>query len=239
MYNLLISLGTGTAVTLIFGYIFGTGFSLWYGLVPGILALIASYIFLARRTFKQVQNLASQAQNIAQNGNINQAVKTLKKGYPLGKWQFLVRSQLDAQIGTILYSSKKFGKAEKFLRNAFAKQGMAKAMLGTLYYKQKKFDKMRDAFEEAVMANKNDALLWNTYAYCLWKSRNRDEAIDVLNRATDNVSDDRTKSNLKALKNNKKLKMRAWGGKWYQFHLDRPPQNQFAGGQQRAQFRRR
>ncbi len=234
MYNLLISIATGVIVTLIFGFIFGSGgFALIYGIVPGIIALFAVYVWLARRTLAQVQALGEQAQKQLQNRNIDRAVDIFKSGYPLGKWQFFVKGQLDAQIGTILYVAQRFDDAEPFLRNAFAKNWTARGMLGVLYYKRRKFDDMETVFEEAVTANKKQALLWNVYAYCLWKSKQRDKAIDVLNRAVDALDGhQQTEKNLQALKNNRKMKMRSWNQLWYQFHLDRMPMQR-----QRIQYR--
>lgn len=235
MYNLLISIAAGVITTLAFGFIFGGGeFSAVYGIVPGLIALLVTYFVLARRSMKQVQALAEQAQQQLQSRNVDRSVDILKSGYDLGKWQFFVKSQLDAQIGTILFVSQRFDEAEPYLKNAFAKSWVAKVMLGVLYYKRRKFDEMEAAFEEAVTANKKQALAWNVYAYCLWKSKQRDKAIDVLNRAVDQLDGhDQTERNLKALKNKRKMKMRSFGQMWYQFHLDRPPMQR-----QQVQFRR-
>ncbi len=234
MYNLLIAIGAAIVTTLLFGYGVGGGeFSFVYGLIPGIFALLGVYIWLARRSMKQVQELATQAQQQLQNQNIDRAVDVLKSGYPMGKWQFFVKAQLDAQIGTILFVSQRFDEAEGYLKNAFAKNWTAKGMLGVLYYKRRKFDEMERVFEEAVSANKKQALLWNLYAYCLWKSKQRDKAIEVLNRAQDHLDGNKqTDRNLKALKNNRKMKMRSWNQMWYQFHLDRMPMQR-----QQARFR--
>ncbi|MFW5966227.1 MAG: tetratricopeptide repeat protein [Persicimonas sp.] len=234
MYNLLIALGVGAVTTLALGFLVGGGsFSVLYGIIPGIIAAVVTYIFLARRTMKQVQALAQTAQQQLQNQNTDRAVEILKSGYPLGKWQFFVKSQIDAQIGTILYVSKNLDQAESYLKNAFAKNWTAQGMLGVLYYKRRKFDEMEEVFEQAVQANKKQALLWNLYAYCLWKSKQRDKAIDVLNRALDKLDGyKQTERNLKALKNGRKMKMRSWNQLWYQFHLDRMPQQR-----QRVQFR--
>jgi len=98
-------------------------------------------------------------------------------------------------------------------------------MLATLYYKRKKLDDMKSVFEEAVDSNKKQALLWNIYAYCLWKQNLRDDAIKVLSRAREHVpNDEKTERNLKALQTDRKMKMRGWNMQWYQFHLDKPPQ---------------
>jgi tetratricopeptide (TPR) repeat protein len=233
MYNLLIALAAGVVATIGFGFILGGGtLSIWYGLVPGILALIGVYIYLARRSFKQMRTYVEKAQQQVQNQNIDPAVDILKEAYPIADWQFLIKSQIDGQIGTILYSAKRFDEAEQYLKRAssaaaIAQNWIAPAMLGVYYYKQQKYDKMREIFEDAVTANQDKPLLWNLYAYCLWKSRNRSDAIDVLNRALDhNENDEKTEQNLNALKNGNKMKMRGWGNVWYQFHLDRPPQQQ-------------
>lgn len=238
MYNLLISLGAGAVVTVIFGFLLGGGsFSIFYGLVPGIFGVIGVYLFLARRSYNQLQDIFKQSQVMLQNRQVNEAIEKLEEAYPIGKWQFLVESQVDGQIGTILYSTQRFDEAEDYLKDSFKKNWNARAMLGVLYYKQQDYEKMEDVFEEAVLANKDKPLLWNVYAYCLWKSRQREEAIDVLNRAVDkNENDEKTKQNLNALKNGNKMNMRGWGDQWYQFHLDRPPRPQV---QRQVNFRGR
>ena len=44
----------------------------------------------------------------------DKAIKTLKSGYPLGNWQFFVKSQLQAQIGTIYYLKKDFDNTDLY-----------------------------------------------------------------------------------------------------------------------------
>jgi tetratricopeptide (TPR) repeat protein len=234
MYNLLIAIGAGVLTTLAFGFGFGGGkFSFVYGIIPGVIALVATYFVLARRSMRQVQAVAEQAQQQLQSRNIDRAVEIFKTAYPIGKWQFFVRGQIDAQIGTLMYVAQRYDEAEPYLQNAFTKNWTARAMLGVLYYKRRSFDEMEEVFEGAVQTNKKEALLWNLYAYCLWKSKQRDKAIDVLNRAVDALDgNDQTERNLKALKNKRKMKMRSWNQMWYQFHLDRMPQQR-----QRMQFR--
>ncbi len=226
MYNLLLALAAGAAATILFGFLFGGGdFAFVYGIFPGVIVTVVVFGLLARRVLKQVEAIMASAQPELQNRNIPAAVEIIKEAYPLGKWQFLLRSQIDGQIGTIWYAAQKFDKAEHFLRRSFKKNWVARAMLGTLLYKRKDYDEMTEVFEEAVQANKKQALLWNLYAYCLWKIKKREEAIAVLNRAMSHLeNDEKTERNLKALQNDKKMKMRGWNMQWYQFHLDKPPQ---------------
>lgn len=224
MYNLLVSLAAGIAATALFGYVFGGGeFRLLYGIFPGILIFLGTFFFLARRVMKKVEGIMQSAQPELQSRNVERAIDIMKEAYPLAKWQFFLRSQIDGQIGTILFAAQKFDDAEAFLKRSFKRNWVPQAMLATLYYKRKKFDEMKEVFEDAVSSSKKQALLWNLYAYCLWKQNSRKEAIEVLNRALEHVEDEKTERNLKALQNNRKMKMRGWNMQWYQFHLDKPP----------------
>ena len=226
MYNFLISIAAGVVVTLAFGFLIGGGeFVFMYGFLPGLIAMLGTFAYIARKVLKKVEVIMAEAQPALQNRNIDQAIETMKSAYPLAKWQVLLRSQVDGQIGTVLYASQKFDKAEPYLKNSFKRNWVPRAMLGTLYYKRKKYDEMKQVFEEAVAANKKQALLWNIYAYCLWKTNDRDGAVKVLSRAMEHLEkDEKTQRNLQALQNDRKMKMRGWNMQWYQFHLDKPPQ---------------
>ncbi|MBA2661850.1 MAG: tetratricopeptide repeat protein [Bradymonadaceae bacterium] len=236
MYNVIISALAGIAVTLLIGFGLGGGeLKIWYGILPGLIAFFAAYIFLARRILKLVQAAVAQAQTELSKQRVSQAIAVLKQAYPLGKWQFFIASQIDAQIGSILYMTQKFDESEPYLKRSFKKNWVSRAMLAALYYKRKKYTEMEKVFDEAVKANKKESLLWNMYAYCMWKAGDRDKAIAVLNRALEAMPEDaKSQTNLNALKNNKKMKMRSWNLMWYQFHLDKPPAQR-----QNAQFRRR
>jgi len=232
MINLLISLAAGILITFGVGAILGGA---EYGIVPGLVVMIAAYILLARRTMKKVEVIMMQAQEHMKTQKVDKAIEVMKTAYPLGKMQFLVGSQIDGQIGSVLFMTKKFKQAEPYLKRSFKRSWTPRAMLGVLYYKRKKFDDMIEAFEKAASFNKKEALLWNLYSYCLWKAGKKDEAIGALTRALESLpEDEKTKVNLKALQNNKKMKMRGWNMMWYQFHLDSPPAQK-----QQHQFRRR
>jgi tetratricopeptide (TPR) repeat protein len=225
MYNIIVSLIAGTAATAAFGFLFGGGeFVFLYGLFPGLLVMVGTFFYLARRTIKQVEVIMKRAQPELEKRNVERAIDIMKEAYPLAKWQLFLSAQIDGQIGTVLYAARKYDDAEPFLKRSFSRNWVPQAMLAVLYYKKKKFEQMEETFEAAVTHNKKQALLWNLYAYCLWKRNKRDKAIDVLNRATEHVEDERTTKNLKALQNNRKMKMRGWNMQWYQFHLDKPPQ---------------
>lgn len=246
MINLIISIVAGAIAIAGFGFLLGGGeFNYLYGMIPGMTVFGGTYFVLARRTFNQVQRVMMKAQAELQSGGasnqkqqaklISRAVETMKTAYPLAKQQFLIKPQIDGQIGSLLFMSKRFSEAEAYLKNAYKRNWTPHAMLAVLYYKKDKIDEMKSTFESAVASNKKEALLWNLYAYCLWKKKMADEAISVLNRAKEHLeSDEKTANNLKALKNKKKMKMRGWKMLWYQFHLDTPPQ-----AKQQMKFRNR
>ena len=233
MINLLLSIAAGVVVTILFSFLLGFGdFRILYGILPGLIALAGTYFWLARKAMRDHEGYFTRAQEELKGQHIDRAVDILKEAYPLGKKQFLVAPQVDGQIGTILFMSRRFDESEPYLKRSFNRNWIPRAMLGVLYYKRKKNDDMKSVFEDAVKHNKKQALLWNLYAYCLWKTNDRQGAISVLNRALVAVPDDeKTKANLNALQNDKKMKMRGWNLLWYQFHLEKPPaqQPQFAG----------
>lgn len=210
--------------------------SVWAGILPFLAVTIGLYIWLARKANKVLEVIVLEAQKqMAQaqtartqkqrDDAIDRSIETLKKGFALKNRQFLVASQLNAQIGQLLYVQKRFEKARPFLEKAYIRAWMAIAMLGCLHFKKKRYDEMKEAFEKATKYNKKEAMLWSLYAWCLWKANETEAAISVLNRgAVILPSDERIESNLTALKNNKKMKMRGWKEMWYQFHLEAPPQ---------------
>ena len=102
---------------------------------------------------------------------------------------------------------------------------MGGAMLGVIYYKKKEHALMRQTFETVTRRGKKNGLAWCLYAYLLVQIGDSDEAQKVLTRGSKSAADDaRVKDALLALQNGKKIKMRAFKEQWYQFHLERPPQ---------------
>ena len=97
---------------------------------------------------------------------------------------------------------------------------------------------MERAFEGAVKGQKKESVLWAAYAWCLLQHKERDKALQVMNRAVAaNPSDEKLKAGLVALQNDKKLKMKAWEPLWWQFGLVTPPEMMGSGRQVRFQRR--
>jgi tetratricopeptide (TPR) repeat protein len=231
MYNLLISLAAGLAVTL--AVRFGTNVG-WVGsVVPGLLALMVSYFLLARRTWKQLEALMGTVQKELLAQKLDRALQTLEGGFALAPWQFLVASQIHSQIGVLRYVRQDFSGAFPHLQKSFSRHGVARTMLALSHYRKKDLEGMRKVFDDAAKDNKKDGLLFATWAWVEEKEGAHDRAIAVLARGLKtNPSDEKLKAAAQALQNDKRLKLgKLYGEQWFQFHLEQmPPQMAPAGG---------
>jgi tetratricopeptide (TPR) repeat protein len=237
MYNLLIALGVGVAITLGVSLF---GFSVWAGIIPGTIAFLGTYFVLARRTGQQLQGLMGAVQKELQGqptsqkeaqARVERAIKMLERGLVYDKWQFLVGSEIHAQIGMLKYMSKDLEGARTHLQKASPRNYMAKAMEGALHYQRKDFPAMKRSFEAAVVSGKKEPLVWAVYAWCLVQNKEKDEALKVLGRGVAiNPSDEKLKNSLTALQNDKKLKMKPYEPMWWQFGLEPPPPQVLGGG---------
>ena len=243
MYNLLIAFAAGVVVTVAVRL---AGLPLLAGIIPGVLVFIGVYILLARRIAEKLKALVNTAQKELQtissqrdrDAKVAKAVKTLEQGLQYDRWQIMVASQVHGQIGILHYMMKDYAAAEPHLAQASKRDGMSQAMRGALYYQRKDYPKMTEAFERAVKAAKKESVIWAAYGWCLQQSKERDKAIGVLGRAVAaNPSDEKLKSALTALQNDKRMKMKAWEPMWWQFNLETPPPDM--GGGRRVQFQRR
>ncbi|MEZ4461985.1 MAG: hypothetical protein R3E66_20150 [bacterium] len=103
---------------------------------------------------RDLESYFTRAQEELKAQHIDRAVDILKEAYPLGKKQFLVAPQVDGQIGTILFMSRRFDESEPYLKRSFNRNWIPRAMLGVLYYKRKKNEDMKAVFEDAVKHNR-------------------------------------------------------------------------------------
>jgi len=230
MYNLLISVAAGLVVALAIRA--GSGFG-WAGaIVPGAIIVAGLYLVLARRTWKQLEGVFEETQRELQAQRFERALQVLQGGFRLAPWQFLVASQLHAQIGVLRYVRKEFDEALPHLQKSFSRHWLARAMLGALLWRRKDMAGMDRAFLEAEKNNKKEGLVWCVHAWLLAKEGRDEEAVKVLGRgAAQNPSDEKLKSALQALQNDKKLKLgKLYGEQWFQFHLEAVPPQAFGGG---------
>jgi len=98
-------------------------------------------------------------------------------------------------------------------------------MLASYYFKKKEYDKMEEIFEEAIKVNKKIPLLYNMYGWCLTQIGKNDKAISVLQRGLTAIPNNKNlTASLTNLQNKKKIKLNSYGDGWYQFRLEKHPQ---------------
>ena len=220
MISLLISLAllaASVGVCLAFHWYVG------YGIAVGLLLFLASNFLLSRTIGKKMEQQMKTAGDALAKGHAQRAVEILKATYPLTRWQFLLRGQVDGQIGVILYAQRKFDEALPYLETSSNRHWMARGMLAVLYMRKKRVEEMDKVFKKAVATNRKEGMLASLYAYCLLKLGRREDAQEVIIQALKKLEGDaRLEANLKAIQNKKPLKMKHYGDMWSQFHLERP-----------------
>lgn len=234
MYNLLISLAAGLAVTL--AILFGTNVG-WVGsILPGLLALGIAYFLLARRSWKQLEALMGAVQKDLMAQKFDRALQTLQGGFALAPWQFLVASQIHSQIGVLRFIRQDFAGAQPHLEKSFSRHGVARVMLALVHYRKKDLERTRKVFEEAARDNKRDGLVFATWAWIEEKEGNHEQAIAVLARGLKgSPGDEKLKAAAQALQNDKRLKLgKLYGEQWFQFHLEQVPQQMVSPGSGRG-----
>jgi tetratricopeptide (TPR) repeat protein len=242
MRNLALAIAAGV---IIFGLLFVTrSLSAFEAIAPGVLAVLVTYFVLARRSFKRVEAVFNEASKSlsAMPPKLELAISTLEKAYVLAPWQFGIRSQVDTQIGVIHFLQQDFKKAQPFLeRSLTLGHWLGGAMLGVIQYKRKDNEAMRKTFDVVVKRAKGQSLPWNLYAYLLMQLGDRDGAQKVLVQALKKTKNDsKVQDALLAVQNGKRINMRAYKEQWYQFHLERPPQQQgFMPGGRLSKIERR
>lgn len=246
MINLLLSLAAGVVAAVVIKLL---GFHLLAGILPGTLIFVGLYVVLGRRSFMKLQAVMQQVQaelstmnpsnKKEQQVKADKAVKLLEAALPLGRWQFLLEGEVHGQIGMIKYLFKDYeGAMTSFLKTG-PRNYFARAMQAAILFQKKDFGGMEKSFEDAVKHGKKEGLMWAAYAWCLLQNKESDKALRVLARAVEaNPSDEKLKTALTAVQNDKRLKMKAWEPMWWQLGLEQPPmpQPQFFQGR-RPRFR--
>ncbi len=194
---------------------------IYCGLISMVLFAVV-YLLLARRTMNKVMVLMQSAQHDVQSNRFEKAIASLQEGFKYAPWQFYVKGQINAQIGTLLYLKKDFAKAMPYLEKAFVKHWVAMSMLAVSYMKRNKPEKMAETFEKAATATRKEPFVWNLYAYCLDKIGQRDKALATLQKGIKKTGgDERLEASITALEQGKRMKMEDYGDVWYQFHLEK------------------
>jgi tetratricopeptide (TPR) repeat protein len=223
MINLLISLGSATAAFVLGMVVAGSWIA---GLLPAILVLAIVYFVLARRTSNKLQALMEQAGKAIQRQKIAEARRVLEAGRPLGRWQFLVEGQIEAQLGALAYLERDWGKARAHLDRAFSRNWMAQGMLAAMDLREKNAQVGIERLEKASGFAKKESLFWGLYAYILVENKQQDKALEVLARGLKVMPDNEPLKDLQKAISNKRRKLKMgtmFGNNWYTFFPEQFP----------------
>lgn len=228
MLSLAIALVTALAL-------FGIGsavFDVTSGIVIALVAAVPVYILLLRWSGKRSTKAMADVEAHLRAQRFELAIKALEDLRPIARWQPLLGSALDAQIGMIKYAYQRdFEGALPHLEKAGPRLWQAGAMLAALHFKKKRYDDMERVFDAVSRKNKKQGMLWAIYSWCEWKRGEKTKALEVLNRGLLVLPNDaRLKTHQHAIANGKKPKMNVYGAEWMAMHLETGPGQMPPGG---------
>jgi tetratricopeptide (TPR) repeat protein len=204
-----------------------------FGILLGLVAIIATFAILSRRTAKRIEPRFEQIQRQIQGGNSKLALSSLEEMLPLAKWQVLLKGQLYAQMGSLCFSIGDNAKALEYLEKASPRLSDGQLFLASLHYRKGEGEKAKQVIVSAIGHNKKQVILYNVYAWILNKEGDRDGAIAQLLRCLKVEKDnDSTKDNLQRLQNGKKMNMKRFGMTWYGLQFEKLPASMRQGQQQ-------
>lgn len=239
MYNLLITLGLAAIA---FGL--GTlGGQWYYGFAPALIVAPAAYFFLARRSGKQLEAIMAKAMTELQAGRLENARATITAGYEIGKWQFLVEKQINAQLGALEYIQRNYKKARPLLESSWNRNWQAMGMLSILDARAGKHDQGIERFDKASLLAKKEPLMWGVSVWLLLEAGRTDDAMRKAAEAVEALDGNAKLKDLQAAIANKKIKRFKWGkvfGQgWYQFFPEQVPMQRGQRGANQPDMRGR
>ena len=173
MYNLLISLAAGLAVTLAIR--FGTNVG-WVGsILPGLLALGIAYFLLARRSWKQLEAIIGIGPEGAHGPEVRpgpaEPCNRGSRSPPGSSWwppRSTPKSACSATCGRTSQARSPTS------RRASPRHGIARTMLALTHYRKKDLERMRKVFDEAAKDNEKEGLVFASWAWVEEKEGNHD-----------------------------------------------------------------
>lgn len=195
--------------------------NMWITMAVSAVVFAGIFMLLTRIIMKKVGALMEVAQRDMMANRSDKAVKELLAGLKYGAWQIYVKQQIHSQIGTIYYLKRDFKEAVPYLEKGFVRNWVSMSMLAITYMKKNKTSKMVETFGKAVTGNRKEPMIYAVYAFCMDRIGERGKAIEVLKKGISKTSDERLEENMALLESGKKMKMKAFGDMWYQFHLEK------------------
>ena len=120
MFTILISVSVSVLLSM---GMYALTYNIWWALSVAVVVIIATNFFMGRHFLNKLKELFGNVEKDLKAGRYEKAIERLKSGYKFSNWQFFVKEQINAQIGIILYSTKKFEEALGYLEKGLTKTG--------------------------------------------------------------------------------------------------------------------
>lgn len=196
----------------------------WEAVLIGLTVAIVGAVLLLRRAGAQLDPLMKTVEKHITGGRRELALKALRDGMVLGKWNPLLPAQLRVQIGIMEYVAGNLDVAEEELGKASRYPWLSRAYLGCVHFKRRNEEAMKKAFEDAIKVGEKEGVAYTLYAHCLLAQNKKAEAVEVLERGLKKLpGDHRLENNLELAKEGKKLKTAPYGEDFGRFLLEGPP----------------
>jgi hypothetical protein len=215
MYNLLIA---ALLAVLVFA-----GVAAWLGpiaaVVPAIGVLLLAMFLLARRTGAAVNAELQGVAPLLQQRRIDEAqTKLVRIKEQYGRWQFLLSSQIDAQLGVIDYLQMKWEEAAPKLESGKFRNPVALLCLGCIDWRKGRKAEAVKRFEAAASASSQDVTVYVVWATLLTRDAQHIQALEAVAKGLKAVPDNKVLKELQGrIANKKKIEVDRFGETWYQF----------------------
>ncbi len=215
MINFAISVGLGT--------VFFVLVALWInpiaGVFPGLGVMGISLFLLSRRISQRLESELSAIVPLLQDRQIDAARERLlsvKERY--GRWQFMLSSQIDSQLGMIEYLQMHWDAALPLLQKGQWRNWTALVCIGAIHYRQGRKEAAWEALEKAAAAGSKEVIVYGIWSSLLVRDGKRTEALAAVAKGLKAQPESQILKELQSkIANKKKVKPKMFGDAWFQF----------------------
>jgi tetratricopeptide (TPR) repeat protein len=215
MLNLLVALTVGVAVFAVVTALVGPIAAVF----PAVFFAGLSLFLLARRIGKRVNAQLEGLAPLLQAGRIDDGralLARVKDRY--GRWQLLLTSQIDAQLGMLEYMQLHWDEALPLLEKGKFRNGQAFVCIGAIHWRRGDKTKAFAALKRAQEVAPKDPMMVAVRATLLLRDDRREEALQALAAARGSLPTNRLVADLQAkVANKQKIDPKLFGETWYQY----------------------
>jgi len=186
---------------------------------PAVFFAGLSLFLLARRVGKRVNAELEGLAPLLQAGKIDEGRALLvrvRERY--GRWQFLLASQIDAQLGMLEYMQLHWDEALPLLEKGKFRNGQAFVCIGAIHWRRGDKAKAFEALKRAQEVAPKDPMMVAVRATLLLRDDRREEALQALADARGSLPTSKLVSELQTkVANKQKIDPKVFGETWYQY----------------------